>query len=305
MDIIAEIKEYVRQTAKAIISEDCEEIRRHIEQRFAETDLKRSPFPYLVIENFFPQAVFDKIIANNPFQYDVGKAWISKQRAALTQNKTPYYLRNQINFYEGQAFDSPDVTKAFWNEIQKVFLQDHWFVNLVYRKFPEYFDLRFGDFFTPENYDRFECQMFLQSHQKAYFIGPHTDIATRIFTCIFAYADRPGFEQYGTQIMKPKDPSQRCWGDFHHKPEDFEIVDLAPYKPNNFLLFFKTRQSFHAVPEITPDVPNGRYGMQFQFYEPEGGVLKDLSRNDLFTARHENGLGKIFNLARKLKKRFL
>ena len=280
---------------------DILKVRQHIEKKFSETDLKTLPFPYLVIENFFPDNIFENIISNNPFQYDKGKEWISRKGTLLTKNKTPYYLRNQINFYQSQEFESPEETKAFWTDIQKVFLDDDWFINLVYKKFPEYFHIRFGKFFTPENYKKFESQMFLQSHQKAYSIGPHTDISSRIFTCIFAYADRAGYEHFGTEILEPKDKNQACWGDFHHDVKNFNVVDVAPYKQNNFLLFFKTRQSFHSVPEITPDVPNGRYGMQFQFYEPEGGALTDLSRDDLYCAKHESALGKVVKAVRKFK----
>ncbi len=56
---------------------------------------------------------------------------------------------------------------------------------------------------------------------------------------------------------------------------------LVPYRPNNFLLFFKTRHSFHSVAAVGEDVPNQRYGMQLQFHEPQGGVFRDLSEPDL------------------------
>ena len=59
------------------------------------------------------------------------------------------------------------------------------------------------------------------------------------------------------------------------------------FKLSNFLLFFKSRQSFHAVREIGDDVPNQRYGMQFQFYEPPGGVFTDLSEPDLLNPSHK------------------
>ena len=119
-----------------------------------------------------------------------------------------------------------------------------------------------------------------------YFIGPHTDTPTRVFTCIFSFADRPGFEEFGTELCIPKNPRLRCWGNNHYSPDGFIVKKIAPYKPNNFLLFFKTRQSFHSVKEIDKPVPNKRYGMQFQFYEPPGGIFKDLSEPDLLVTKH-------------------
>jgi hypothetical protein len=60
---------------------------------------------------------------------------------------------------------------------------------------------------------------------------------------------------------------------------------LAPYKPNTVLIFFKTRHSFHAVKAIDGSVPNQRYGMQFQVYEPKGGLFRDLSEPHLLGSR--------------------
>jgi hypothetical protein len=59
----------------------------------------------------------------------------------------------------------------------------------------------------------------------------------------------------------------------------------VPYRPNGFLLFFKTRHSFHSVPAIDETLPTKRYGMQFQLYEPGTGVFTDLSEPDLLVPR--------------------
>ena len=191
---------------------DIETIRAHIADRIDASALKMKPFPYLVIEEFFPKEIFDMLLEHNPFSHDEGKEWISKKAQLLTKNKTPYHLRNQINFYENQEFDSPEETKKLWETIQRVFLEDYWFVELIHKKFPEYFDIRFGNFFKKSNYKHFESQMFLQRHQESYSIGPHTDIANRIFTCIFALASETGYEQYGTEILEPLESNESCWG---------------------------------------------------------------------------------------------
>src|SRR5581483_513165 len=49
---------------------------------------------------------------------------------------------------------------------------------------------------------------------------------------------------------------------------------------------------FHGVKTISPDVPNERYGMQFQFHEPWGGVFQDLSRPNLMVPDHDSSLAK-------------
>ena len=66
------------------------------------------------------------------------------------------------------------------------------------------------------------------------------------------------------------------------------------------LAVFKTRHSFHAVRAIDETVPNQRYGMQFQYYEPSGGLFKDLSVPDLMQVK-QKAVPLIQRAARKLR----
>ncbi|HEY3494128.1 MAG TPA: hypothetical protein VGK73_05555 [Polyangiaceae bacterium] len=271
-----------------------QEVRAHIEAKLRAATLDLSPLPHIIIEDFFPADVYCSILDYNLFQFNAGREWISKNMRRLRRLTTPYDHRKQINFHSGEPYTSPPEAKAFWDEMQSVFLGDSWFPKLVYEKFPTYFQLRFGDAADGEDlWQKLRTELFLQRHEPDYYIGPHTDISTRVFTCIFSFADRPGFEEFGTQLLRHKEPMTRCWGDKHYGFDDFETVKLAPYKPNNFLLFFKTRHSFHAVKTVSREVPNQRYGMQFQLYEPHGGVFRDLSRPNLMRVQYENWLGKL------------
>ncbi len=267
---------------------DLAAVRRHIEDRFAATTLERLPFPHLIIENFFPDDVYEQVQAFNPYRENPGEEWISRKETAQLKTGTPYYARKQINFHKGVALDGPSDAVDFWGAITELFLGDHWFEQLVYRTWPDFFLIRFGALAEkPHLFEHFRRELFLQRHEPGYYIGPHTDIPTRVFTCIFSFADRPGFEQFGTELLRHKDEMVRCWGNNHYPPDDFIVEKVAPYKPNNFLLFFKTRQSFHSVRAIDETVPNQRYGMQLQCYEPPNGVFRDLSEPDIMTTRHD------------------
>jgi hypothetical protein len=279
------------------------ELRSHIEKKFDEAALEANPFPHLIIEDFFPAEFFRSAIEYNLFRYNAGRQWMSKRMMRLRRLTTPYDHRLQIALNGKETHEGPAQALAFWRTIEQTFVGDDWFPKLIYAKFPWYFQLRFGEASgTDVLWKRLRTELFLQRHEPNYHIGPHTDISTRICTCIFSFADRPGFEDAGTLLMRHKDPLTRCWGDSHFGFEDFEVVKVAPYKPNNFLLFFKTRQSFHAVRTITADIPNQRYGMQFQLYEPQGGLFTDLSRPDLMLVREERWIAKpLVRLARSLR----
>jgi hypothetical protein len=261
-------------------------LRSRIEQKILAATLEVTPFPHLVIENFFADDVYERILEYNPFRENNGVEWLEKSRSIEVSSRTPYYARKQINFHLRQPFDAPPEQQQFWSELSECFLGDDWFPRLIFDKFPEYFRIRFGDIVDDDDFAGMLLrELFLQRHEPGYYIGPHTDVPTRIFTCIFAFAESCGYEEFGTQLLKPKDRMERCWGSDHYAPDRFEVHKVAPYSPNNFLLFFKTRHSFHSVRDVTNDVPNQRYGMQFQLYEPSGGLFKDLSTPDLMNMR--------------------
>jgi hypothetical protein len=277
-------------------------IRLHIEQKFEAIELDKLPFPHLIIEGFFPDDVYQKILEYNLFKENRGTEWLSKSATRASKTGTPYYARKQINFHANDPYVAGSEEGDFWNSLSEIFLADSWFEKLVFNKYPDYFYLRFGNLCQDSDFfNFFKKELFLQRHEVGYKIGPHTDIPTRVFTCIFAFAETPGYEHCGTELLSHQDRLTRCWGNNHYDTSDFKIEKIAPYSPNNFLLFFKTRQSFHSVCEIDDTVPNQRYGIQFQFYEPTGGLFKDLSEPEIMYTRHR----KTSNTLDKIKHRLV
>lgn len=281
-------------------------IRDHIERKFSTASAEVSPFPHMIIEGFFPDDVYERLVAFNPFKRNAGVEWMSAKSSTNVSSATPYHARKHINFHENQRFEAPEEQQAFWNDLKGIFLEDDWFPALVYSKFPDLFRFRFGDLMDdPDVYSLFRRELFLQRHEPGYYIGPHTDIPTRVFTCIFSLAREEGWEEFGTELLAPKDRLDRCWGNDHYDYERFEVRKMAPYKPNNFLLFHKTRHSFHSVKAITNEVPDERYGMQFQFYEPKNGLFNDLSAPGLMHIVRPDTVPAAGSLAKKVARRLL
>ena len=258
---------------------DVRSLRAHIERKIGEYEIEILPFPHMIIENFFPESVWREIIGRNLFNMNRGREWFTKEQLIELRSSSPYDHRLQINLCADADYDASDSDRKFWEMIGRTFTADDWFPRLIYQKLPQYFQIRFGELVErPDFFSKFRKECFLQRHEPSYYIGPHTDIPTRVFTCIFSFAEVNGYEDFGTRLMRHKDPFMRCKGMQHYTNwDDFETVKVAEYRPNNFLLFFKTPQSWHAVQEITADVPNQRYGMQYQFYEPDKGLFKFLT----------------------------
>lgn len=277
------------------------EIRDHIAGRFAGQTVTPFPSPYLVLTDFFPANVYAKILAYNLFRANRGREWISAEEMKKRRQATPYDRRKQIDLDHG-TFDAPPEAKQFWQLLADAMLRDDWFAKLIYKTYPAYFDLRFGEaVLEPDFWSQLRHTMFVQRHEAGYHIGPHTDSPHRVFTCIFAFADDAEYAHYGTQFVRPHDKLARCWGDLHHEHQDFTLADVAKYVPNNFVVFFKTRQSFHSVARIAAELPNQRYGMQLAYYEPSKGMFKELSRPELMEDRTAKPLLKVRAFGRTLQ----
>ena len=54
-------------------------LRRHIEIGLERSDVQPSPFPHLVISDFFPEAVFAEIMRLNPFHDTQGAEWLPRE----------------------------------------------------------------------------------------------------------------------------------------------------------------------------------------------------------------------------------
>lgn len=259
-----------------------DELRAHIAGRLQGQTATVFPSPHLIVSDFFPADAYKRILELNPFLAgNAGREWGTKKAMKTLRQDTPYDLRKQIDV-ERDDIDASVEAKEFWKVVTTALVGDHWLAKQIYKLYPAFFDLRFGEVvLDPGFFAELHHKLVLQRHDPGFRIGPHTDAPQRVFTCVFAFAERPGFEPYGTEFVRPKDPKARCWGDLHHKPEDFEVAKVASYAPNSFLVFFKTRQSFHAVRPLIAGIPNDRYGAQLAYYEPNGGLLHELSRPEL------------------------
>src|SRR5689334_17891041 len=96
-----------------------QEIRSRVEEKIAAANLEVSPFPHIIIEDFFPQDVYAKIQECNPFLRNQGREWMDKKTSAQTSSRTPYFARKQINFHESDDFEALPEQRVFWNELKR------------------------------------------------------------------------------------------------------------------------------------------------------------------------------------------
>ena len=138
-------------------SELAQRVRDHVEQKIGGATIETSPFPHLVLRDFMPDDVYEKILSLNVFHVDEGRQWMDENRSRATGTNTPYYARRQINFHKDGVLDSlTGEHAAFWKELSSVFLADDWFPRLIIDAYRPYFDIRFGDAVDRNDF----CQLF-------------------------------------------------------------------------------------------------------------------------------------------------
>lgn len=257
-------------------------IRQHFESRLAAAELVMLPFPHLLLTEVLPESVYAEVLRGNPFRKATGKAFGDEPWAKRLRFKTTYDKRFQFDL-------SPDrsvLSDGPWGRLGAAFSDLNWLGPVLQRRFPDYFSLRFGDISRiDEFWGRLNSDVFLQRLDPGYRLDAHTDLPTRVATCIFSFATTDGYERCGTQLLVPKNPLWRCWGNLHHPLDGFDVAQVAPYKPNAALVFFKTRHAWHSVGTEAASAPDGRFGMQVQVSEAGHGTLIDLSEPDLLRNR--------------------
>ncbi|WP_295543973.1 hypothetical protein [uncultured Thiohalocapsa sp.] len=255
-------------------------IRAHFAARVRDTAIARSPFPHMVIESALPTEIYQRVLATASRPDLMPDAFGDPVWTRRLKFKTWYDRRFQRSL--AQRARNPQDDRLLWQALAAVFTDVEFLAHVLDAALPDYLALRFGDARrSPGFWQRLQVQAFTQRHAPGYRLEAHTDIPTRVATIIFSFADSTDHERAGTLLLRPKDPLQVCSGNLHYPLAGFELATIAPYRPNTALLFFKTRHSWHAVSPEAHKAPNGRYGMQVQLYEPDGGVLNDLSEPDL------------------------
>jgi hypothetical protein len=103
-------------------------------------------------------------------------------------------------------------------------------------------------------------------HRPGYFLGPHSDLHTKLVVLLIYLAPDDSTAHLGTSLYRPKDPSFSCPNSTHYQFEDFIKVKTAPYKPNSLLAFFRSDVSFHGL-EPLGKADSGRDVIQYVLYD--------------------------------------
>ncbi len=215
--------------------------------------LKTSPFPYMVVDNVFPERFYAQILAHLPTEQDCINVTQGVWRLDLVDDPgSPSDSEWEIDnfFSEGRFFE-------FWQAFRNAYFSKN-FVQALLERFDKH-----------TNGDEFASGRLAIDKQGA-GAGPHRDRRDKMLSLIFylpkSYQTQNAKDS-GTLVLSPKNANMIA-SDKHYTFEEFDIVDHIDYKPNRLFAFAVTRNengqnSFHGYQQLSP---NDRYTIKYHVH---------------------------------------
>ena len=230
----------------------------HVISRLRDAEVLLDPYPHFCLDNIFPDEYYRTLLRNLPPSTSYENLY------EVTTLKLDHFRhRDQRDMNAGWTNELPSEQKEFWDSFDAWFLGED-MAQAVLQTFPDQMQARFGTDWPAVNV---ESQLI--RHRPGYFLGPHSDLHTKLVVLLIYLAPDENTAHLGTSLYRPKDPSFSCPNSTHYEFEDFIKVKTAPYKPNSMLAFFRSDVSFHGLePLVESDVQdNGRDVIQYVLYD--------------------------------------
>ena len=230
----------------------------HVISRLREAEVLLDPYPHFCLDNIFPDDYYAAMLRHLP-----GSASYENLYDVTTLKLEHFRHRDQRDMNDGWTNSLPNEQKEFWDDFDSWFLGEE-LAQAALHAFPTQMHARFG-----EQWPSVSVESQLIRHRPGYFLGPHSDLHTKLVVLLIYLAPDESTAHLGTSLYRPKDPSFTCPNSTHYPFEDFTNVKTAPYKPNSLLAFFRSDVSFHGLEPLSEnDVQqSGRDVIQYVLYD--------------------------------------
>lgn len=232
----------------------------HFANRLREAEVSLDPFPHYCLENVFPDDYYQLLLKNLPVSDSYENLY------EVTTLKLDHFRhRDQRDMNDGWTDKLPAGQKKFWDRFDSWFLGGE-LAQAVLKTFLEQMRARFG---SEIGWPEVSVESQLIRHRAGYFLGPHSDLHTKLVVLLVYLAPDETAAHLGTSLYRPKDPDFTCPNSTHYPFADFVKVKTAPYKPNSLLAFFRSDVSFHGLEPLSDsDVQSsGRDLIQYVLYD--------------------------------------
>ena len=209
---------------------------RYLSEVLSQAELRKDPFPYLIIDDFFPDDFYSSLLASIPPISQAAKVSDSISRITLVPDP---YSDNEDWSYKALLTNTPDLYR-FWHSFAEFLNSPSLIQQLL-----EILEISYSNSYT--------MSARLAYDSKGSGLGPHRDREDKVASFIFYLASPLTCSteiDSGTELLVPK-VLRDSYSDQHYKFSEFRTVKTVHYMPNRLFAFAVKRgengvHSFHG-----------------------------------------------------------
>ena len=207
----------------------------HIKVRLRTARVELDPFPHYCLDHVFPDGYYQSLMHHLP------ASDVYENLYEVTDLKLDHFRhRDQRDMNDGWTERLPPDLKPFWDSFNDWFMGPQ-FARAVLESFTS----------QRSTWPEVSVESQFIRHRPGYYLGPHSDLYTKLVVLLIYLAPDLTAEHLGTSLYRPKDPSFTCPDSKHYEFEDFIRVKTAPYRPNSLLAFMRSDVSFHGLEPLS------------------------------------------------------
>jgi hypothetical protein len=236
----------------------------HFVDRLRTAEVVLDPYPHYCLEKVFPDDYYQALLDHLP------ASTVYENLYEVTTLKLDHFRhRDQRDLNEGWTETLPLQLKEFWDRFHEWFLGKE-LAQAVLDSFAGPLNARFEGDSWPE----VSVESQLIRHRAGYFLGPHSDLYTKLVVLLVYLAPDESATHLGTSLYRPREAGFSCPNSTHYPFADFIRVSTAPYKPNSLLAFMRSDVSFHGLEPLSEqDVSRcGRDLIQYVLHDKQARV---------------------------------
>lgn len=213
-----------------------------VAERLRNARVEADPFPHYYIENVLPEHYYNELRSQLP------ASDLYENLYEVTDLKLDHFRhRYQRDLNEGWTSALPPQLQSFWKSFNDWFLSPE-LAQAFLESFSEPLRPRIGE---RGEWPEVSVEAQFIRHRAGYFLGPHSDLYTKLVVVLLYLAPDARAERLGTSLYRPKREGFSCPDSKHYAFEDFIRVKTAPYRPNSLLAFVRSDISFHGLEPLT------------------------------------------------------
>lgn len=243
---------------------DPERVRNHVSRAVARAPIVDDPFPYLIVDKWLPDDVYDRLIDALPPSVFFADRDGSRQQLPVPLHIAPEYSRRVWQFVAQDIVTGmvgPALTEKLGGTIREYLAH--------YCEVPDAVDLTLH-----------ASNGRIMLRRPGYVIPPHRDPRWGFVTCL-VYLARPGDNAaYGTQLYRVRDDEEAPSGKpFYIDESRCELVRSVPFQPNTMLVFLNSTGAHGAsIPADATPATLERYLYQFRLGPTSRTIAELLAR---------------------------